>query len=241
MTAAGRGLGAACARELAAGGYKLALMSPSGASVELAKELGGVGLVGSVAKPADLEALVKLTLDRYGRIDAVLNNTGHVAGGGIDARGSAYDPDVKGRLLELSDEDWHQGLDMILLNVVRMARLVTDHMARQGHGVILNMSSFAGKEPSAAFPLGACLRMALAGFTKLYADRYGRAGIRMNSILPGFVENWPMDEPLRRSVPMGRPGKLAEVAKTAAFLLSPDAGYITGQSILADGGLNRGV
>lgn len=240
VTAAGQGLGAACARELAARGYDLVLMSPSGASVELAEELGGIGLKGSVTETRDLEAMVEAALDRHGRIDAVLNNTGHVAGSS-DAAGPAYDADATGHLLDLGDDDWHAALDMIVLNVVRMARLVTPVMERQGHGAIVNMSSFAGKEPSAAFPLGAAMRMALAGFMKLYADRYAPAGIRMNAVLPGFIENWPMAEPLRRAIPMARPGTMDEVAHTVAFLLSDEAGYITGQSLLIDGGLNRGV
>jgi NAD(P)-dependent dehydrogenase (short-subunit alcohol dehydrogenase family) len=241
VTAAGQGIGAACARELAARDYRLVLMSRSDAAAKLAKELGGVGVEGSVTEPDDLKATVQAALDSYGRIDAVINNTGHVTGGGIDSVGPVYDPDARGKLLELSDEDWHQTLDMIVLNVVRMARLVTEVMERQGGGAIVNISSFASKEPSAAFPLGAAFRMALAGFMKLYADRYARAGIRMNNVLPGFMSNYTWDEPLLRTVPMGRPGSLDELANTVAFLLSDDAGYITGQSLLVDGGLNRGV
>ncbi len=239
VTAAGKGLGAACARELAARGYRLVLQSPSGGATRLAKTLRGVGLKGSVSDPKHLKDVVTAAMDHYGRIDAVLNNTGHVAGGGLSSRGPAYDPKARGKLLELDDQEWQNSLDMIMLNVVRMSRLVTPIMRRQKGGTILNMSSFAGKEPSPAYPLGACMRMALAGFTKLYSDRYGRDGIRMNNILPGFIENWPMSADLKKTVPMGRSGTLAEVAKTAAFLLSSDSGYITGQNIVIDGGLTR--
>ena len=241
VTAAGGGLGAACARELAARGYELVMMTRSDGAEVLAREIGGTGIRGSVSSPDDLRRLVDAALDKHGRIDAVLNNTGHAAGGNVAAQGPAFDPDVDARLLELADDAWREALDLILLNVVRTARLVTDTMDKQGGGAILNMSSFAQREPSPAFPTGACLRMALAGFTKLYADRYARANIRMNNILPGFIENYPMVDALRRQIPMARPGTLIEVAKTAAFLLSADAGYITGQSIVADGGLNRGL
>ena len=226
VTAAGSGMGAACARELASQGYAVALMSPSGKAEDLAKELGGLGLTGSVTEEADLESLVSKTLDRYGRIDGVVNSTGHPA---------------SGEILELTDEQWHEALELVLLNVVRMARLVTPEMLRQGGGAIVNVSTFSAFEPSPVFPLSSALRAALAGFTKLYADRYAAEGVRMNNILPGFIESFEIDNETRRSIPMQRRGSLAEIAKTAAFLLSSDSGYITGQNVRVDGGLTRSV
>ena len=240
VTAAGRGMGAACARELAARGYALALMSPSGASEKLADELGGIGFSGSVTEPADLEKLVEATLSRHGRIDAVVNNTGH-APHSVRASGPGYDATLDANLLEIPDEDWHGGLDLVVLNVVRMTRLVTAPMRAQGGGAMVNISTFAALEPRLTYPISSALRLALAGYVKLYADRYARDGIRINNVLPGFMENWPMDESVRASVPMARAGRFAEVAKTAAFLLSDDAGYITGQNILVDGGVNRAI
>ena len=226
VTAAGSGMGAACARELAGRGYGVALMSPSGRAGELAGELGGVGLVGSVTVGGDLESLVGETLDRYGRIDGVLNSTGHPP---------------TGEILELTDDEWHEALELVVLNVVRIARLVTPVMVRQGGGAIVNISTFSAFEPSPAFPLSSSLRAALAGFTKLYSDRYAAQGIRMNNILPGYIENFEIDEETRHSIPMQRHGSLAEIAKTAAFLLSEDSGYITGQNIRIDGGLTRSI
>jgi NAD(P)-dependent dehydrogenase (short-subunit alcohol dehydrogenase family) len=108
VTAAGKGMGAACARELATRGYSLALMSRSDDATKLARNLGGVGLVGSVTKEADLRALVDENLDAYGRVDAVVDSTGHPPTGDI---------------LAITDEEWHAGLDLVVLNVVRMARL----------------------------------------------------------------------------------------------------------------------
>lgn len=226
VTAAGSGMGAACARELASRGYAVALMSPSGRAEELAKELGGLGFTGSVTEQADLESLVGETLDRYGRVDGVINSTGHPA---------------SGEILDLTDEQWHEALDLVVLNVARMARLVTPAMLGQGGGAIVNVSTFSAFEPSPVFPLSSCLRAALAGFTKLYSDRYAAEGIRMNNILPGYIESFEIDEETRRSIPMQRRGSLAEVSKTAAFLLSEDAGYITGQNVRVDGGLTRSV
>jgi NAD(P)-dependent dehydrogenase (short-subunit alcohol dehydrogenase family) len=225
VTAAGSGIGAACARELASRGYAVALMSTSGKAEALAKELGGLGLTGSVTEEDDLEALVSETLDRYGRIDGVVNSTGHPA---------------SGEILDLTDEQWHDALDLVVLNVVRIARLVTPAMLRQG-GAIVNVSTFSAFEPSPTFPLSSSLRAGLAGFTKLYADRYAAEGVRMNNVLPGYIESFEIDEETRQSIPMRRRGSVAEIAKTAAFLLSDDSGYITGQNIRVDGGLTRSV
>jgi NAD(P)-dependent dehydrogenase (short-subunit alcohol dehydrogenase family) len=226
VTAAGSGMGAACARELVQRGYRVALMSPSGRARDLAEELGGFGLAGSVTEVGDLESLVGEALDRYGRIDGVVNSTGHPP---------------SGEILELTDEDWHGTLDLVLLNVVRIARLVTPAMVRQGGGAIANISTYSAFEPSPEFPLSSSLRAALAGFTKLYSDRYAAEGIRMNNILPGYIESFEIDEETRSSIPMQRQGAVAEIAKTAAFLLSDDAGYITGQNIRVDGGLTRSI
>jgi len=226
VTAAGSGMGAACARELAQSGYRVALMSPSGKAGELAAELGGFGLAGSVTEAGDLESLVGGALDRYGRIDGLINSTGHPPSGDI---------------LDLTDDEWHETLDLVLLNVVRTARLVTPAMVRQGGGALVNISTFSAFEPSPAFPLSSSLRAALAGFTKLYSDRYAAEGIRMNNILPGYMENFEIDEETLHSIPMQRQGSLAEIAKTAAFLLSDDSGYITGQNIRVDGGITRSV
>jgi NAD(P)-dependent dehydrogenase (short-subunit alcohol dehydrogenase family) len=226
VTAAGSGMGAACARELAQRGYRVALMSPSGNAEELAEQLGGFGLAGSVTEVGDLDSLVGEALDRYRRIDGVVNSTGHP---------------TSGEILDLTDDEWYEALDLVLLNVVRISRLVTPAMVRQGGGAIVNISTYSAFEPAPEFPLSSSLRAALAGFTKLYSDRYAAEGIRMNNILPGYMENFEIDEDTLHSIPMQRRGSLSEIARTAAFLLSDDAGYITGQNIRVDGGITRSV
>jgi NAD(P)-dependent dehydrogenase (short-subunit alcohol dehydrogenase family) len=226
VTAAGRGMGAAIARELAAAGYRLALMSNGGGAVALATELGGIGLSGSVTDEDDLSRLVDQTVAEYGRVDGVVNNTGHPP---------------KGPLLELTSEDWHAGLDLVLLNVATMARLVTPTMLRQEAGSIVNISTFAAYEPDPGFPISSSLRAALGAFTKLYADANAAAGIRMNNVLPGFIDTYPESEENLRRIPAGRYGRVDEIGKAVRFLLSDEASYITGQNLRVDGGITRSV
>lgn len=226
VTAAGSGIGEACARRLAEGDYTPVLLSRSGSAVDVAAELDGDGFEGDVTDPDDLAALVETTRERYGRVDAVVNNTGHPA---------------TGDLLEITDEEWHEGLDLVLLNAVRMARLVTPIMADQGGGAIVNISTFSAFEPSEAFPVSSVLRAGLGSFTKLYADRYAAEGIRMNAVLPGFVDSYEVDAETRERIPMGRPAKTAEIADAVAYLCSPAASYVTGQNVRVDGGLTESV
>ena len=226
ITAAGQGMGAACARELSVRGYQVSLMSTSERSIELAEALKGIGMQGSVTNPSDLRRLVNLTMTRYGRIDVVVNNTGHPP---------------KGELIQITDDEWHTGLDLVMLNVARMARLVTPVMRQQGGGSIINISTFAAFEPSLAFPVSSALRAALGSYTKLYAERYAAEGIRMNNVLPGYIESYPISNEIQANIPMGRQGTVVEIAKTVAFLASSDASYITGQNIRVDGGITRSV
>jgi NAD(P)-dependent dehydrogenase (short-subunit alcohol dehydrogenase family) len=226
VTAASRGMGAACSRELARRGYGLALMARSADVVVLAEELGALAVRGSVSSAEDLRRLTDVALERFGRIDVVVNNTGHAA---------------KGELLDLTDEDWHAGLDLLLLNVVRMARLVTPTMLKQRGGAFVNVSSFAAAEPGLRFPVSSALRAALGAYAKLFAQRYAGSGLRMNNVLPGYIDTHPVDEGARAAIPAGRPGTAEEVARAVAFLASDEASYITGESLLVDGGLVRAV
>ena len=226
LTAAGSGIGAAAARKLAADGWQVAILSPSGRGEALARELGGLGLTGSNLEPADLQRLVDAAMQRWGRIDAVVNSAGH---------------GPKGELLEISDADWQRGMEFYLLNVVRIARLVTPLMQQQKRGAIVNVSTYATFEPEAAFPTSGVFRSGLAAFAKLYADRYAADGLRMNNVLPGFIDSLPEKQDRRERIPMGRYGGSDEVAELIAFLASDKAAYITGQNIRIDGGLTRSV
>ncbi|GGF49213.1 oxidoreductase/short-chain dehydrogenase [Aliidongia dinghuensis] len=226
VTAASRGMGEAIARELARRNYRMALLARSESVLELAQELGGVALQGSVSDAADLERLVALALDSYGRIDVVANNTGHPP---------------TGPLLDIADADWHVGLDMVVLNIVRMSRLVTPHMVAAGGGAIVNISTIGATQPDARFPVSAVLRAGLANFAKLFAERYAAENVRMNNVLPGRIDSYPQPPERIADIPAKRLGRVGEIAEVVAFLASDAASYINGQSLIVDGGLVRGT
>lgn len=200
----------------------MVLMSRTEAIYEIADELSARPLMGSVEKPEDLQRAVDLAYEKYGRIDTVVNNTGHSA---------------KGELLEISDQDWLLGFELLLLNVIRMSRLVTPIMQQQGGGSLINISTFAAKDPSSKFPISSVARASLTSFCKLFAREYGAFNIRMNNVLPGYISSYPADEETINMIPMLRQGKPPEVADLVAFLGSDKAAYITGQDLLIDGGL----
>lgn len=226
ITAGGSGLGADAARRLAADGFGVAILSSSGKAEALAKELGGLGVTGSNQSPADLKSLVDQAMARWGRIDVLVNSAGH---------------GPKGPVLEISDEDWHAGLDFYLLNVVRPTRLVTPIMQAQGGGAIVNISTFAAFEPDPLFPTSGVFRAGLASFAKLFADKYAADNIRMNNVLPGFIDSLPETGERRARIPMGRYGKAGEVSSLISWLASEEGAYMTGQNLRIDGGLTRAV
>ncbi|MCM2502821.1 SDR family oxidoreductase [Aureimonas altamirensis] len=226
VTAAGSGMGEAAARRLAEDGFKLAILSSSGRGAALAEELGGFGVTGSNQSNDDLKRLVDGTMERWGRIDALVNSAGH---------------GPRAPILDLSDEDWHRGLDVYLMNVVRSARLVAPIMVRQKGGAIVNISTFAAFEPDPVFPTSGVFRAGLASYAKLFADRYAADNVRMNNVLPGFIDSLAEKAEFRERIPMGRYGRAEEVAATISFLVSPGGGYITGQNIRVDGGITRAV
>jgi NAD(P)-dependent dehydrogenase (short-subunit alcohol dehydrogenase family) len=226
IVAGGSGIGAAAARALAANGHAVAILSSSGRGEALAAELGGLGFTGSNREPADLARFVDATMARFGRIDALVNGAGH---------------GPKGPLLGITDADWHLGLEFFLLNVIRMTRLVAPVMKAQGAGAIVNVSTYATFEPEAAFPTSGVFRAGLAAFTKLFADEWAPHNVRMNNVLPGFIDSLPEKEDRRARIPMGRYGTVAEVAELILFLATEKSSYVTGQNLRIDGGITRSV
>ena len=226
LTAAGTGMGADAAKKLASDGYKISILSSSGKGEGLAKELGGIGITGSNQSNNDLEKIVNHTIDKWNRVDVLVNSAGH---------------GPRGPILELTDEDWQKGMDTYFMNVVRSTRLVTPIMQKQKSGVIINISTFATFEPDPIFPTSGVFRAGLASFTKLFADKYASDNIRMNNILPGFIDSLPEKEEFKVRIPLKRYGKTNEISQVVSFLASDGAAYITGQNIRVDGGITKSV
>ncbi|MDQ0033947.1 NAD(P)-dependent dehydrogenase (short-subunit alcohol dehydrogenase family) [Variovorax boronicumulans] len=226
VTAGGSGMGAAAARKLAEDGFRIAILSSSGKGEALAQELGGIGVTGSNQSNDDIKRLVDKVTDTWGRVDVLVNSAGH---------------GPRAPILEISDEDWHRGMDVYLLSAVRPSRLVAPLMVKQGGGSIINISTFAAFEPDPVFPTSGVFRAGLAAFTKLFADQYAAHNVRMNNVLPGFIDSLPEKEVFRERIPLGRYGKSSEIAATIGFLASEGAGYITGQNLRVDGGITRSV
>ncbi len=226
ITAGGSGLGADAARRLAADGFKVGILSSSGKGEALANELGGFGITGSNLVGDDLMSLVNGAQERWGRVDVLVNSAGH---------------GPKGPVLEISDDAWHTGMDVYLLNVIRPTRLVTPLMQAQGGGAIINISTFAAFEPDPLFPTSGVFRAGLAAFTKLYSDKYAADNIRMNNVLPGFIDSLPETEDRKARIPLGRYGHAHEVSSLISLLASADGSYMTGQNLRIDGGLTRAV
>jgi NAD(P)-dependent dehydrogenase (short-subunit alcohol dehydrogenase family) len=226
LIAAGTGMGANAAINLSKKGFNISILSSSGKGEQLAKDLGGVGLTGSNQSNSDLKKLVDLTISTWGQIDVLVNSAGH---------------GPRGPILNLTDEDWYKGMDTYFLNVVRATRIVTPIMQKQKSGVIINISTFATFEPDPIFPTSGVFRAGLASFTKLFIDQYAKDNIRMNNILPGFIDSLPEKEEFKKRIPLKRYGTTNEISEVISFLASDGAAYITGQNIRVDGGITKSV
>ena len=226
LTAAGTGIGADAAKKLVSDGFKISILSSSGKGEALAAKLGGIGVTGSNQSNDDLKKIIDKTNNKWGRVDVLVNSAGH---------------GPRGPILELTDEDWHKGMDTYFMNVVRSTRLVTPIMQKQKSGVIINISTFATFEPDPVFPTSGVFRAGLASFTKLFADKYALDNIRMNNILPGFIDSLPEKEEFKVRIPLKRYGKVSEISEVVSFLASNGAAYITGQNIRVDGGITNSV
>lgn len=228
IIAASSGIGAACARELAARGHRVAVMARSEAVEAVATETGGLAIRGDYTEPGTIEAAVTRTADAFGRLDVLVNSAGHGA---------------KGAMTELTEADYARGFDLYFYNVVRSAQAALPVMRAAGGGSIVNISSSDPAEPSPRFPTSMVARAALATWVKLWSAEAARDGVRINNVLPGFTVEDPSAIPAEQTsyIPLGRPSSQVDIARAVAFLASADAASITGQSLRVDGGSTRSV
>ncbi|MEP2783502.1 MAG: SDR family oxidoreductase [Pseudoruegeria sp.] len=223
----GSGMGADSARRLAADGFNVAILSSSGKGEALAQELGGIGVTGTNKSSEDIQKFVDVVKAKWGRVDVLVNSAGH---------------GPRAAILEISDEDWHEGMEVYFLNAVRAARIVAPIMIEQKSGTIINISTFAAFEPDPVFPTSGVMRAGLAAYSKLFADKYAANNVRMNNVLPGFIDSLPENPDFLAKIPLGRYGQsYEEIAATVSFLASEGGAYITGQNIRVDGGITRSV
>ena len=226
LIASGSGMGADAAKILAKQGYKIAIMSSSGKGERLAKKLKGLGYTGSNLSNKDLKYFINQVLKKWSRIDVLVNSAGH---------------GPKGEILKISDNDWFKAIEIYFLNVVRVLRIVTPVMKKQRNGSVINISTYATFEPEKDFPTSGVVRASLSSFTKIYSDEYAKFNIRINNILPGFINSLNPNRKFIKRIPLKRIGKVEEVSALVELLASKKGSYITGQNIRIDGGLTRSV
>lgn len=221
VTAAGKGIGAGIARKLAADGYDVGVLGRSADVEALAAEIGGFAFRGDVTVQADIEAFVELARARNGRIDAAVVSTGHAP---------------KKPALELSDADWHGSLDIVLLPFVRVARAVAADL-KASKGALVAISSYVARRPDPTFVVSSSLRAALENYAKILARDFAPDGVSVNIVAPGFADSLPVVAERLARIPAGRYGRVDEIASAVSYLVDPQARYVTGQTIILDGGL----
>lgn len=246
VTAASKGLGKATALEFAREGAHVAMCSHSGLIKDAAKDIkneSGARVLAAqadVTKQADVDKLVKATMDEYGRIDILYINI------------SGPKPGV---FLSLSPEDWEAASNLTLMSAVRLCYAVVPHMLEQGEGSIISTQSYLVKQPLDNLILSNSLRLAVIGLLKSLANELGPKGIRVNSINPGWTKTERVDqlmaaratlagtspeveaEKIVSEIPLGRMGSVEEYARAAVWLASPAASFIHGHALMIDGGL----
>ncbi len=247
VTAASRGLGRAVATELAREGARVVICARQEGPLEAAAQATGADVVAvpaDVADPQGVERIVEAARARFGGIDILVTNAGGPP---------------PGRFLELTPADWEAAVQLTLMSVVRLCYAVVPIMRAQKRGAIIAMTSVSVKQPLPNLILSNSLRMAVVGLVKTLSDELAPDGIRVNGVCPGWTRTERVvqlledraarngttveteEAKITAAIPLGRMAAPEEIARAVAFLASPAASYITGISLLVDGGLYRGV
>lgn len=246
VAAASRGLGKAVATALAEEGTRVAIFSRSRDAIETAaaevrSRTGAevLPLTADVNKLEDLERVVRATIERWGRLDILINNAGGPP---------------PGTFASVSEDQWQQAVNLTLMSAVRLTRLALPHLRTQGGGRIINLTSSSTREPIPNLLLSNAIRSAVAGWAKTLATELAPENILVNCVAPGRIDTErlkeldganaqrqgrPVEEVRRANeaaVPLGRYGRPDEFAAAVAFLASDRAGYITGITLYVDGG-----
>ena len=236
VTGSGRGIGRSIALELASAGAKV-VVNYAGRSdkaeetVELIRQAGGESLAvqADVSQEADVKRLIQTTLDHYGKINILVNNAGITR---------------DTLLLRMKETDWDAVLDTNLKGVFLCTKAVSKGMLKQRSGVIINISSVVGLSGNAGQANYAAAKAGVIGFSKSVAKEFASRGVRVNVVAPGYIrtemtETLPEEakSEILRGIPLGHIGRPEDVAKVVRFLVSPEASYITGQTVCVDGGM----
>jgi 3-oxoacyl-[acyl-carrier protein] reductase len=236
VTGSGRGIGRAIALELAAAGAKVVVnyagrVDKAEETVKLIREAGGecIAVQADVSQTVDVDRLIKTTLDYFGKINILVNNAGIT-------RDSL--------LLRMKEADWDAVLATNLKGVFLCTKAVSKGMLKQRSGVIVNISSVVGLSGNAGQANYAAAKAGIIGFSKSIAKEFASRGIRVNAVAPGYISTdmtetlaEGMHSEILHAIPLGRLGKPEDVAKVVRFLVSPEASYITGQTLCVDGGM----
>jgi len=255
VTGSSRGIGAEIARKLLSQGAKIALCSRNLEGLKLFASQNGFTKDNSIVIDEDLselagvETCAQMILERFGRIDALVNNVGGATG--------------RGTFSDVSDSDWIKTFETNVLSLVRLAKILKPHLSRSEHGRIVTISSATAQEPGQFDPHYSSSKAAVTNLSKHLANIYAGDGITVNVISPGPIhteglaafmseldsvsigegekESEKFTNTMKSRIPLGDLGSPRDVANLVSFLLSKEAGWITGSNFRIDGGKNRGI